>query len=173
MIYFTSDLHFYHKNVIKYCDRPFESVEIMNEQLIKNWNKCVKANDEIYILGDFSFKGATLTNEVLEKLNGRKYLIKGNHDEFTSKENFDTSHFEYMKEYVKLRYQNEVFILCHYPFLEWDMRYKGSYNLHGHSHNNKEYNLNNQENKIKRFDVGVDANDFTPISIDYIIEFFK
>lgn len=173
MIYFTSDIHFDHLNIIKYCNRPFKTTTQMNERLIDNWNKTINANDEVYILGDFTMKGATLANEMLAELKGRKNLIVGNHDLFLKSSNFEEFRFEKILDYYKLKYQNEVFILCHYPFLEWDMKHKGSFNLHGHSHNNKEYNLKNQADKLKRFDVGVDANDYTPVSIDYIIEFFR
>ena len=80
MIYFISDTHFYHKKIIKYVNRPFKDVEEMNNTLINNWNKRVKHKDEVYILGDFSFGNKEQTLDLLNKLNGRKYLIKGNHD---------------------------------------------------------------------------------------------
>lgn len=80
MKYFTSDLHFGHKNIIKYEDRPFSSVEEMDEFLIYKWNSKVGKNDEVYILGDFGFVSGTRANELLDRLNGKKFLIKGNHD---------------------------------------------------------------------------------------------
>lgn len=173
MIYFTSDLHFYHDNIIKYCNRPFENSDVMNQKLVQNWNKTVNANDEVYILGDFTLKGAELANESLAQLKGRKNLIIGNHDNFITQTRFETHLFEKIKDYHKIKYNNEVFILSHYPFLEWDMSRRGSIHLHGHQHNQAEYNEKNQHDNIKRFDVGVDANNFTPVSIDYIIDFFS
>ena len=89
MIYFTSDLHFYHKNINKYAKRPLDSVEEMNEKLIKNWNNRIKSEDEVYILGDFTMKGTEYAADILSKLKGKKYLIKGNHDNFVNQETFD------------------------------------------------------------------------------------
>lgn len=87
MIYFISDTHFFHQNIIKYCDRPFPSVEEMNEQLIKNWNQVVTEEDEVYFLGDFAMRGSTIeVKKILQQLKGRKYLIRGNHDKWLFKE---------------------------------------------------------------------------------------
>ena len=78
MIYFTSDLHFYHVNIIDLCERPFIDIEEMHKTMIDNWNAVVGKEDEIYIFGDFVFKGSgAQTNEILRQLNGKKYLIKG------------------------------------------------------------------------------------------------
>ena len=80
-IFFTSDSHFCHSNIIKFCDRPFKDVEEMNEILIDNWNKTVGPNDIIYHLGDFCFAGSAEWHSILGRLNGRIHLILGNHDE--------------------------------------------------------------------------------------------
>ena len=78
MKYYTSDLHFGHNNIIKYENRPFNSVDEMDEYLIYKWNNKVKKGDEVYIIGDFGFCKGERANELLDRLNGRKYLIKGN-----------------------------------------------------------------------------------------------
>ena len=76
----------------------------MNEKLIENWNSRVKANDEIYILGDFLYRGSGIeANNILAKLNGRKYLIKGNHDKFIDEKLFDKNHFIWIKDYHLLK----------------------------------------------------------------------
>ena len=83
MIYFTADTHFFHSNIINLCDRPFKNVDEMNKVLIRNWNSYITELDEIYILGDFLFKGTGgQANAILNTLNGKKYLIRGNHDKF-------------------------------------------------------------------------------------------
>ena len=79
-IFFTSDTHFWHNNVIKFCNRPFSSIEEMNDTIIENWNRVVDKNDIVIHLGDFCFCGSDKFKELVEKLNGRIYLILGNHD---------------------------------------------------------------------------------------------
>lgn len=81
-IFFTSDTHFGHTNILQFCNRPFHSVQEMNEALINNWNNVVRPEDTVYHLGDFAFGGSQLWNDVLSKLNGHIYLILGNHKIF-------------------------------------------------------------------------------------------
>jgi calcineurin-like phosphoesterase family protein len=93
MIFFTADTHFNHSNIIHLCGRPFSNIEQMNETLIRNWNSCINNNDEIYILGDFLFKGSGIEAEnTINRLNGKKYLIKGNHDKFIEDRNLEVIH---------------------------------------------------------------------------------
>ncbi len=172
MLYFTSDLHFYHENIIKHTNRYYANAEKMNNDLIKKWNEKVNACDEVYILGDFTMKGAKLATEILCQLKGKKHLIRGNHDGFVDSCEFDKSLFTSIQYYAEIVYSNVEFVLFHYPILEWKGMFKGSISLHGHQHNNEYYNYNNLENKIRRYDVGVDANYMTPVSAEYIISFF-
>lgn len=98
MRYYISDLHFYHANMNTRMDkRGFESVEAMNEYMISQWNKKVRKNDEVVILGDFSIDKGEKTNELLRRLNGRKYLIIGNHDRFLNDKDFDRSLFKWIE----------------------------------------------------------------------------
>lgn len=175
MIYFTSDLHFGHKNILQFQkNRKFESVEKMDKTLIKNWNNKVKDNDEIYILGDFTLKkDEEYILNILNQLNGKKYLIKGNHDYWVKKEIL-SSEFEWIKDYYELKYNKEKFILCHYPFIEWNgSRNNSSYHLYGHTHTLPRVNIIDRYLDRKSYNVGIDANNFSPISIDDIIKFFK
>ena len=177
MIYFTADTHFCHISVINYCNRPFSTVEDMNEKLIENWNSCVKKNDEIFILGDFLYRGsATDANNILSRLNGRKYLIKGNHDKIIKDKAFNQNNFVWIKDYHVLKYQKMKIILFHYPIFEWDGYFENSVHLYGHVHNS-----GNSPEQKGRFDflgknainVGVDVNNYCPISIDRIINDYK
>ena len=173
MFYFTSDLHFDHQNIIKYCNRPFESVEEMNETIIANWNKTVRAKDTCYILGDVFMYNTEHARECLERLHGHKYLILGNHDPF-SETPVPGPVFEWVKYYFKLRWDHKKFILFHYPIVSWDGAARDiSYHLHGHSHNGPEYNIEQRAAGLKRYDVGVDANHFKPVSIEEIVAFFE
>lgn len=173
MIYFTSDLHFYHEKIISYTNRPFPNTEKMNKILIENWNRTVSAQDEIYILGDLTMKGPAFANEILSQLKGRKYLIKGNHDRFVENQTFNGDLFEWVKDYYELSYQNNKFILFHYPIEEWHGYFRDTIHLHGHQHNHEDYNFKNLEKGLKKFDVGVDANHMKPVSIEDIIVFFS
>ena len=173
MIYFTADLHFYHDNVIKFANRPFENSQQMNKALIKNWNDKIKPTDEVYILGDFTMKGHALAQEILYQLKGKKHLIKGNHDGFINSPHFENYLFESISDYKEINYMNTQFILFHYPILEWDSFFRGSIHLHGHQHNHADYNLQNLQNGIRRYDVGVDANNMSPVGADEIIAFFN
>ena len=150
-----------------------KNADEMNKKIIANWNNIVKANDEVYILGDVTLKGASNANTVLSQLKGKKYLIKGNHDHFVEEKNFNSYIFEWVKDYYELEYESNFFVLFHYPLEEWNKFYRGAYQLHGHQHNNSLYNYENLQKGLRRYDVGVDANNFKPVSIDEIIKFFE
>ncbi len=165
MIYFTSDLHFNHTNIINLCYRPFNDIETMNKTIIDNYNKIVTNKDTVYILGDCGFK----PEEQLKQLKGKKILIKGNHDKLKDIQNC----FINIYDYLEIQYNHQKFCLFHYPIAEWNGYFNNSYCLHGHQHNKPEYNLNNKNKNFRCYDVGVDANNFTPVSIDEIITFFK
>lgn len=169
MIYLTSDLHFGHKNIIKLTNRPFSDVEKMNETLIKNWNNTIKPQDTIYILGDLCFK-MTLeeSHKIIQRLNGKKILIRGNHDK-----QYDEGLFQDICDYKELKYNKQLFILSHYPFEEWNHFFSGAIHLHGHQHNHSDYNYKMKLKGLKRYDVGVDANQFKPVNIEEIIEFIE
>ncbi len=99
MTHFTSDLHIYHNNVIKYCARPYSSVEEMNEMLVKNWNDVVSPDDAVYCLGDFSMAFRPVETFTC-RLNGTKYLIPGNHD-FCHSYHKKSRKEEYRTEWIK------------------------------------------------------------------------
>lgn len=173
MIYFTSDLHFHHKKVIDFAKRPFSSVEEMNQTLIHNWNARVSEKDTVYMLGDVTLKGTQLAAESLKQLKGEKYLVKGNHDLFVDKDYFDHSLFQEVAPYIELRQNKKLYVLCHYPIEEWNGYFHDSIHLHGHIHGVPEYNENQRALGNRRYDVGVDANGYAPVSLDEIDLFFQ
>lgn len=155
MIYFTADTHFNHANIIKYQDRPFRNVHEMNEALIANWNAVVPVKSVIYHLGDFVFaKKPEDVLKIVKRLNGQMKLIYGNHDDekLLSKAGIEGKHLDFIK-FDKQRIQ-----LCHYAMRVWNRSHKGSWHLYGHSHGNLE------EADSLSFDIGTDANNFTPVS---------
>ena len=172
MIYFTSDLHFWHEKIIHHCNRPFKDVQEMNEKLICNWNAVVKPDDEVFILGDVTMKGPEQAYTVLSRLSGKKYLVRGNHDLFVDNADWRQYSwvFQWVKDYHEMVLNNQKFVLFHYPIAEWADFYKGAIHLHGHQHNAAAYNLQQQKMGLRRYDVGVDANGYTPVSLDNIIQ---
>jgi len=159
MDYFTSDMHFGHENIIRYCGRPFETVDEMNNEIIKRWNKTVSNDDTVYVVGDVFLCGSQKGTEIVKQLNGRKILIKGNHDSSVSKmlkSGFDEVH--YALDY-QLPDDRRVFI-CHYP-MPHDLVANYDLQIHGHIHTGRPISG-------KRVNVCVDMWDFTPVSVEKI-----
>jgi calcineurin-like phosphoesterase family protein len=161
--FFTSDTHFYHKKIIKYCDRPFFSIEDMNEYLIDSWNSVVKNGDIIYHLGDFAFCGRATLKSIIKKLNGRICLCMGNHDKYSDTIYFESGIKEILRSLNSRKINGNYFVLCHYAMRVWHRSNRCSFHCYGHSHGN----LEEYENS---YDVGVDNNNFIPISYDDLIE---
>lgn len=143
MRYFIADCHFGHDKVRQMDGRPFSSVEEMDEVMIARWNECVRPQkDEVVILGDLCMGKGQQANELLMRLNGRKYLISGNHDRlFLRDKKFDTSLLEWIKPYAEIRDNHRKLVLCHYPIICYNGQYHGdsAYMLYGHVHNTQDY----------------------------------
>lgn len=158
MRYYIADLHFCHGNLNNKMDkRGFASVEDMNEYMIAKWNGKVRKNDEVIILGDFSWGGAEETNEILKRLNGKLYLIVGNHDNFLDKPGMDLSRFKWIKPYEELSDNKRKVVLCHYPIMCYNGQYRldaegnpKTYMLYGHVHDTQDEKLINVFGQITR-----------------------
>lgn len=158
MRYYISDLHFFHVNLNTKMDkRGFESIEAMNEYMISQWNKRVRKNDEVVILGDLSLEKGEKTNEVLRRLNGRKYLVVGNHDRYLKDKAFDKSLFKAIDPYMELNDNKRKIVLSHYPIFCYDGQYRvdengnpKTYMLYGHVHNTYDEILVNHFQKLTR-----------------------
>ena len=183
MIFFTSDLHLGHENSIEFKNRPFSGLEEMNQTLIHNINDIVDVSDELWILGDFSYK---INKEQVRQLRRQilckhVHLIYGNHDKDYSGDHI----FQSVQHYKELKTDYGRFILFHYPIVEWNAAHYGSVHLHGHIHSTGEYNAENlkksfadrfpvghapkhPELKLRIYDVGVDANHYYPVSLEQI-----
>ncbi len=143
MRYYIADCHFYHGNLNERMDlRGFADVEQMNAHMIEQWNKKVRKNDEVVVLGDFSFGKGEETNRILEQLNGRLFLIRGNHDDRYLKDRaFQKDRFGWIKDYEKLHDNGRSVVLSHYPVFCYDGQYRRdaqgrpkTYMLYGHVH---------------------------------------
>lgn len=155
MIWLTSDTHFNHANILKYCNRPWDDIESHDADLIANWNNTVGPDDDVYHLGDFGFAKPEVLAGILKQLHGRIHHIQGNHDRSMTGPVF--KHLIWQKFYYELKVEDDEMettqklILCHYPFARWNYQFHGSIHLHGHTHHTLE-----SEN-LARLDVGVDA----------------
>lgn len=117
MRYFVSDLHFYHTAIIKICNRPYTSVEAMNNDIIARWNKQVKRGDVVYVVGDFSFGNYTQTKAIVEQLHGQKVLIRGNHDERFDSRTFINMGFHDIYNYRTIKLGDGIKVLLnHYSY---------------------------------------------------------
>lgn len=189
-IFFTSDTHFGHANIIDFCKRPFSSVEEMDQKLIENWNNVVGPKDYIFHLGDFCFKGTQYWDKILDQLNGYKFLIIGNHDLHNLKDG-TMYKFDWVGFQAYLQIEKQSIYLNHYPFLCYGGSYRESnsvWQLFGHVHSQKSHydieHINDPEVKEilskdvlrlqylfpTQYDVGVDNNDYTPVSWEQVKE---
>ena len=155
-VFFTADHHFGHKNIIEYANRPFASVQEMNETLIARWNDVVGEDDEVYHLGDVGLASSGKLRHILNQL-------RGNHEK--SAEACHTR-FEWIKDYHELILPDaetergeQLIVLFHYALRTWNASHWGSYHLYGHSHGSLP-----DDSAARSFDIGVDCHDFRPLS---------
>lgn len=168
-IFFTADEHHGHENIIKFCKRPFDGIADMTEKLVEKHNEVVQPGDRVYHLGDMFWRtfGAEEAVKIVQRLNGQHYYIYGNHDElFRNKELRDC--FVWCKDVENLKVQGYPNIwLSHYAHRVWNGSHKGSYHLYGHTHNVL------PEGDYLSMDVGVDARNFYPISLEDVSKHMK
>jgi len=194
--YYIADCHFFHDSLNYQMDnRGFANAEEMNAYMIEQWNKKVRWNDEVVILGDFSLGKADETNRVLEELNGFLYLIEGNHDPFGHRKGYNAARFKWIRPYAELNDNHRKVVLCHYPILCYNGQYlRGSsgspktYMLYGHVHNTWDEELMLKaralaEQQLRHTREGVEYHlpcqmincfcmysDYTPLTLDEWIE---
>lgn len=167
-IFFTADMHFGHENMISFVDyngqkiRPFNTCQECDELMIENWNSMVRPQDKIYVLGDVCFN-KNLGDKIMPRLNGKKCLIRGNHD------NFKLSWYSLWFYDVRGCHNLENYLLTHIP-VHLDSKARFKMNIHGHLHRNIVYK---NENEIKVPDVWyrnvcMDYNNYKPVSFEQI-----
>lgn len=170
MRYYIADCHFGHDKVRVLDRRPFETLEQMDAHMVSIWNQKVrKKKDEVIILGDFCLGKGERVNELLSCLNGKKYLITGNHDGiFLRDKKLDTSLFEWIKPYAELHDNNRKVVLSHYPIICYNGQYHGktTYMLYGHVHNTKDYE--NVQRFVKETRQSSYGEEHTPIACNMI-----
>jgi calcineurin-like phosphoesterase family protein len=170
MIYVISDNHWGHTNIIRFCNRPFSSTEEMNKFMLESWNKVIKPDDEVYYLGDFSLKFTRKgIHYLMQNLNGKKYMIKGNHDRSADLNNLlNSSLIEWWKYDHQISYdyngKTYNFSLSHYP--HYPIKGSDIICLYGHIHGR---DISDNQG----LDVGVDNIGYEPLSIIQIIELME
>lgn len=170
-VWFTSDLHFWHKNICKYCNRPYSNVEDMNEAIVTNWNAVVQDDDIVYLLGDMGFCGIEKLRPIISKLKGRIRLVQGNHDsDKVVNKLIEEGLIESVATlcYITIVGDEECpdqeLTLCHFPMIDWYSKEKGAWMVHGHQHQ-----LPHMPScSVSHWDVGLDKNRMTPISFEQL-----
>lgn len=186
-IWFTSDNHIHHRNILKHCPerqnicsaKDENDVEAWDKWMIDKWNSTIGKKDIVYILGDFIFGSQESARKALQNLHGKKFLILGNHDKGVDKlENyfeqitqqklvtFKKSNFDFLDE------DFQVF-MCHYPMVTWASKHYGVINAHGHCHGRlDDYN---EASTDLRVDVGIDGKlaNFNFITLEQLYRYFK
>ena len=175
MIYYIADIHFRDKTIFDKCKRPFKSIEEMEETIINNWNKRVKDNDIVYVLGDLAKDDDMSAIEIFAKLRGHKQLITGNHDEPLLGEIKKSCLFESIKFIDLIVDNNRKVCVCHYPLMDWMEFNRKGILVYGHIHNKtidngpvyrmiKEFYRN-----LPAYNCGVDVCGFQPRTLDELI----
>jgi calcineurin-like phosphoesterase family protein len=159
--WFTADFHLGHKNIIRYCNRPFDSVEAMNSAILERLNSAVKANDVLYFLGDFCIGPKARALELRREIRCKKiFAVPGNHDKDTRKL---TEEFSWLGDLAEVSINGQRIVLCHYAMRVWNHSSHGAWHLYGHSHGR----LPTLNNSLS-MDVGVDTHDFGPWHFDEV-----
>jgi calcineurin-like phosphoesterase family protein len=162
-LFITSDTHFGHANILRFCSRPFFNIKEHDQALIDNWNSVVGPNDTVYHLGDVAFKcSMDYALNIMKKLNGTKHLILGNHDKLAKQfNNIRPNTWESVEYYAEIEHEKQYICLFHYPQATWHWAYKNAWQLYGHVHGN-------MKNSGKSLDVGVDCWKYTPVSFEQL-----
>ena len=167
-IWFTADTHFCHDNIVSFSNRPFASAAEMNEELIRRWNETVPDDGIVFHLGDFCLGSTSQWNDIMYRLKGRIYLILGNHDFRSIKIDF-MQRFELVTQQMTIKVGGQSIILNHNPFLCYGGSYRDVWQLFGHVHSGPRSKTGLDIPRLQhlfplQYDVGVDNNDYRPVS---------
>lgn len=161
----TSDLHWGHKNIMKFCPvtraRFRDDVAYMNEAMVQEWNHLIAADDTVYILGDVAFLPAEKATATVRRLNGKKILVEGNHDRKLLQDADFRDCFEQVHKYLDAQFNETRVVMFHYPIAEWDQMHRGAVHFHGHLHGG----ASGLEN-YRALDVGMDSTGAIAITME-------
>lgn len=176
-LFFTSDTHFFHKNILKYCNRPFTNAHEMNQELVERWNEKIPKGSIVFHLGDFSLTANPKELDgLIDELNGDIHLIIGNHENDALGKSYIRDKWKTISDiaeiYIKddeITYGEQHIVMCHYPMQAWNGSHRGSWHLFGHVHGGLSNKKVLQHAKTA-LDVGVDCHNFTPLSYQDVKE---
>lgn len=158
-VHFTADLHFGHANIIRFCGRPWATIDEHDRCLVQNWNAVVGPRDIVYVVGDFAYKAHPQRLRALfDALRGRKHLVIGNHDLTPTR----SLPWESVSERSVISVNGTRLVLDHYPGRSWSGSNRGTLQLFGHTHNRL-------PNLFNACDVGVDAWGYLPVDLPQIL----
>lgn len=193
MVFFTSDMHFSHANIIRYSERPYfnkitdviqtgeksswvskfiarQRADEMDKDLVAKWNQTVKPDDIVYHLGDFAYGSTANVLKHLRMLNGKKKILWGNHDDNLKQVSRIMDFYpdlknkvEFLGDYAEVNIEGQSIILCHYAMKVWNGSHHGSWQLYGHSHGS----LTDDPNSLS-FDVGIDCHNYKPLTFQEV-----
>jgi calcineurin-like phosphoesterase family protein len=173
-LFFTSDPHYGHENILKYCHRPFSSIEEHDEELIRLWNETVPEDGIVFIIGDIGFCSETYLKTILNRLHGKIYWIIGNHDWRRITPGI-MNRFECITQQMVITVDNKLVYLNHFPFLCYpDSDRHPVYQFFGHVHSGPLSGSSDISRLVhlnkRQYDVGVDNNEYKPISFQDIMK---
>lgn len=171
--WFTSDLHLNHAKIIEYAKRPFPDVETMNFEIVRRWNESVAREDDVYLIGDVGMGDKQQVVDLIYQLNGRIFLVPGNHDVGLMNISRFRDRFAWIRSLTEIvlhwdpadKKTHQRITLCHYAMKVWNKSHHGAWQLYGHSHGNLR-----DDPHANQLDVGVDCWDFYPASFQEIQE---
>lgn len=177
-IFYIADQHYGHKNIMSYDCRPFKTVEDMDAEMTRRWNETVAENDTVYVLGDISWHSEEKTCQIFSELNGKKILLRGNHDKFNSA---IREQFIKIYDYLEIKDNDRPVVLCHYPMPAFKNSFYGTFHLYGHVHVTMENNMIDRlryekeelySKPCEMYNVGcmMPWMDYTPKTLDEIVE---
>ncbi len=168
---FTSDLHFGHEHVLKFDNRPFNTIEEHDRALIELYNTRVSPGDEVYILGDVVFRAKEHTpGWYVKQLGGHKHLILGNHDRKLLQDLEAVKCFESIEQMQVVKENGAVMHLCHYPLAEWYGAFHDTWHIYGHIHNHGGETFELMKNRTRALNAAVCINNYMPASLPELIE---
>lgn len=166
MIFYIADMHFGYEDILSRANRPFATIEEMDAAIIANWNNAVSPEDSVYILGDLCHKSDRQPERYLQRLNGKKHLIRGNHDTGLDRQERLFEYFESISDFLEIDDGEHHITLCHYPIVY----IQGGFMVHGHFHRTYPEIFELLKKLPRVMNAGVDINGYKPVTLTELIE---